>query len=214
MRELAKGDRELTDCPHSSVSTLLKATIINELAHMYDHKMKNSKDAEFLNIAGRYKNGLIFKRRKNLNEDQGRSPDPYEFKSGAESFAVNMEHFLLDPNYKCRRPTFYEYYSKKLNFSAHALDASMDATEMTWEIPVVGQLATVTSAPFLILLTSSGVIHDKEVIVAAKADAQDFLAGEEATNNLIKVVDLLKTNVPELSEATDEQIAQMIATLE
>lgn len=137
LRELEKGDRQLTDCPHPSVSTLLKATIIHELAHMYDHKMKNSKDAEFLNIAGRYKNGLIIKRRKNLNEDQGRSPDPYEFKNGAESFAVNMEHFLMDPNYKCRRPTFYEYYSKKLNFSAHENEACQGTKKLSYDLESV-----------------------------------------------------------------------------
>jgi len=105
--------------------------------------------------------------------------------------------------------------------SAHALEAAsatadvaMDLTEMTWDIPVIGQAATVTSAPIFLLLTSSGVIHDKEVILAVKADAQDFLAGEEATNTLVQVVDLVRSNVPELNEASNEQIAQLIATLE
>lgn len=100
--------------------------------------------------------------------------------------------------------------------SAHALQS----TDATVEIPVVGPTAGLTLAPFLLTgylgvatsLITSGEM--KEVVLVAKADAQDFLAGEEATDTLVKAVNLLKTNVPELSEASDEQIAQIIATLE
>lgn len=37
-----------------------------------------------------------------------RSPDHYEFKSPEEAFAVNMEYFLLDAEFKCRRPSAYQ----------------------------------------------------------------------------------------------------------
>ncbi|WP_413291337.1 DUF4105 domain-containing protein [Bdellovibrio sp. HCB337] len=36
-----------------------------------------------------------------------RSPDIYENKDSYENFAVNMEFFLMDPDYKCRRPNMY-----------------------------------------------------------------------------------------------------------
>ncbi|MGZ3634005.1 MAG: DUF7844 domain-containing protein, partial [Parachlamydiaceae bacterium] len=40
-----------------------------------------------------------------------RSPDPYEKTNPKEMFAVNMEYFLTDPEYKCRRPSLYNYLS-------------------------------------------------------------------------------------------------------
>ena len=51
------------------------------------------------------------KDRKILEEDDAtaRSPYAYEFKNSDEAFAVNMEFFLMDPDYKCRRPSGYEF---------------------------------------------------------------------------------------------------------
>jgi len=43
-----------------------------------------------------------------------RSPDPYEFADVSENFAVNLEYFLLDPEYACRRPAAYRYFSSRL----------------------------------------------------------------------------------------------------
>ncbi len=41
-----------------------------------------------------------------------RSPNPYEFKSKAEAFAVNFEFFMMDPEFKCRRPTAFNFLKK------------------------------------------------------------------------------------------------------
>nr|WP_217433496.1 MULTISPECIES: DUF4105 domain-containing protein [Pseudomonas] len=38
-----------------------------------------------------------------------RSPDSYELSSPKEYIAVNMEYFLLDPSYGCRRPALNQY---------------------------------------------------------------------------------------------------------
>lgn len=42
-----------------------------------------------------------------------RSPDIYELTSPSEYFAVNMEYFLLDPNFACRRPSLYNLFRSK-----------------------------------------------------------------------------------------------------
>lgn len=55
-----------------------------------------------------------------------RSPDIYENKSQAEMFAVNMEYFLTDPEYQCRRPTMYRYLRNHFN---HSPFAAMDCSE-------------------------------------------------------------------------------------
>jgi hypothetical protein len=43
------------------------------------------------------------------NHQVARSPDLYETSSPKEFIAVNMEYFLLDPSYGCRRPELYQY---------------------------------------------------------------------------------------------------------
>ncbi|WP_374073567.1 DUF4105 domain-containing protein [Bdellovibrio bacteriovorus] len=45
-----------------------------------------------------------------------RSPNPYEFKNPEEAFAVNFEFYLMDPEYKCRRPTAYQLLSKHFGY--------------------------------------------------------------------------------------------------
>ncbi|MCM2278857.1 MAG: DUF4105 domain-containing protein [Oligoflexia bacterium] len=45
-----------------------------------------------------------------------RSPDAYEYTNPSESFAVNLEYFLLDPEYACRRPTFHSFFSRHFDF--------------------------------------------------------------------------------------------------
>lgn len=48
----------------------------------------------------------------NKNRNLLQSPDPYEFSDANEHFAVNMEYFLLDKDYACRRPALYQYFSQ------------------------------------------------------------------------------------------------------
>ncbi|OIQ16769.1 MAG: hypothetical protein BM556_13990 [Bacteriovorax sp. MedPE-SWde] len=57
--------------------------------------------------------GFFTKSAKNLSRK--RTPDAYEYKNLEEHYAVNLEYFLLDPEYKCRRPSYYKYYNKKFN---------------------------------------------------------------------------------------------------
>ena len=44
------------------------------------------------------------------NAQIARSPDPYELTSPLEFVAVNLEYFLLDPSYACRRPSLHRYF--------------------------------------------------------------------------------------------------------
>ncbi len=59
--------------------------------------------------------------RRGQREDQNRqvvrSPDLYETSSPKEFVAVNMEYFLLDPSYRCRRPALYDYYRAHFNWA-------------------------------------------------------------------------------------------------
>jgi hypothetical protein len=48
---------------------------------------------------------------QDFNGLKERSPDIYELTNSQESLAVNMEYFLLDPQFKCRKPTMYRLLS-------------------------------------------------------------------------------------------------------
>ncbi|MGZ3771850.1 MAG: DUF7844 domain-containing protein [Bdellovibrio sp.] len=67
---------------------------------------------EFLTLAGYPETGFLNGSPDRNNYNTGRSPDPYEWESPMEAFAVNMEYFLLDPDYQCRRPELNNYLSK------------------------------------------------------------------------------------------------------
>ena len=48
--------------------------------------------------------------REQHNGQVARSPDRYELSNPREFVAVNLEYFLLDPSYACRRPELYAYW--------------------------------------------------------------------------------------------------------
>lgn len=51
-----------------------------------------------------------------LNFSSKRSPDRREYSNPEETFAVNMEYFLLDPDFACRRPNEQEYLRDLFSF--------------------------------------------------------------------------------------------------
>ena len=58
--------------------------------------------------------------REQHNRQIVRSPDIYETSSPKEFVAVNMEYFLLDPSYACRRPALYRYYQEHFGWAPAA----------------------------------------------------------------------------------------------
>ncbi len=100
-------------CGHKSSYRLALATLLHEVTHGYDFQTKISSERRFKHLLSFTVNFLKITSQK--NNSAFRSPDPYEWTSPAEGFAVNMEFFLLDPQFRCRRPALYSYYSESLN---------------------------------------------------------------------------------------------------
>lgn len=75
-----------------------------------------SDDAEFLDLAG----WPLLVGENDLRADHNaridRTPDIYELTNPQEFMAVNMEYFLLDKNYACRRPRLNVFFSKHFNW--------------------------------------------------------------------------------------------------
>ncbi|MBA1274797.1 DUF7844 domain-containing protein [Stutzerimonas azotifigens] len=71
-----------------------------------------SDDPRLLDLAGWPQRVGQRGERETLNAQVARSPDSYELTSPLEFVAVNMEYFLLDPTYACRRPSLNRYFSE------------------------------------------------------------------------------------------------------
>jgi hypothetical protein len=89
------------------------AAVIHELAHFYDRTPQGqlSRDPRLLDLAGWQVSPMRLGLRTQNNAFSDRSPDRYELTSPAEFVAVNLEYFLLDPTYACRRPALYHYFA-------------------------------------------------------------------------------------------------------
>jgi hypothetical protein len=70
-----------------------------------------SDDPELLDLAGWPQRIGTRGLRETHNAQRARSPDPYELSNPREFVAVNLEYFLLDPEYSCRRPSLAHYFS-------------------------------------------------------------------------------------------------------
>lgn len=94
------------------------AALIHELAHVLDRGPSGglSADPRLLDLAGWQLRPLRFGLRGRRNPFTDRSPDRYELQDPAEFVAVNLEWFLLDPEYACRRPALARYFAARFDW--------------------------------------------------------------------------------------------------
>ncbi|RON02832.1 hypothetical protein BK659_23530 [Pseudomonas brassicacearum] len=87
-----------------------------------DRRFTLSDDPRLLDLAGWPQYVGRRGEREQHNRQISRSPDLYETSSPKEFVAVNMEYFLLDPSYACRRPALYRYYQEHFGWAPPAKD--------------------------------------------------------------------------------------------
>ena len=87
-----------------------------------DRRFTLSDDPRLLDLAGWPQYVGRRGEREQHNRQVARSPDLYETSSPKEFVAVNMEYFLLDPSYACRRPALYRYYQEHFGWAPAAKD--------------------------------------------------------------------------------------------
>lgn len=142
----ASDSHNISGRQHPTLRSELKATLIHELAHLYDRgrfwltderrllqycrsrqrvqghiglpsecrgqsnrKFTLSDAPRWLDLAGWQQQVGKRGRRDADNFQHLRSPDTYELHNPQEFVAVNLEYFLLDPQYACRRPALADY---------------------------------------------------------------------------------------------------------
>lgn len=100
-------------CGHKSLYRLALATCLHEVLHVYDQLTRVSETPSYQHLQQFARQGTLPKLRAH-NQLRVRSPDLYEFHDIAENLAVNFEYFILDPEFKCRRPAVYQHLSREL----------------------------------------------------------------------------------------------------
>lgn len=103
----AKVNGLISDCYHEAMKD--KKSISSQCVMYSKVKTSVSTLPEFLEVGGWFlkTNGKGF--RKSDTGFSMRSLDVYELSSPAEMFAVNMEYFVTDPEFQCRKPTMYRF---------------------------------------------------------------------------------------------------------
>jgi len=100
----------------------VRKTLVHELAHAYDRMQRNvlSADARLRDLAGWQRSVFRATGRRARNDFTDRSPDRYELTRPSEFVAVNLEHYVLDATYACRRPALHRF------LAAHFGDPASD----------------------------------------------------------------------------------------
>jgi len=117
---LAAWEDPQADPEHDPAARLALATLLHELAHVLDRGPQGglSRDARLRDLAGWPRHRLWPGRGDNALTD--RSPDRYELQDPREFVAVNLEHYVLDPDYACRRPALAAWFQARLGLAPAA----------------------------------------------------------------------------------------------
>ncbi|MCM2278576.1 MAG: DUF4105 domain-containing protein [Oligoflexia bacterium] len=130
--EIRKGERGSSPvpCRQGTAYRMALATLLHELSHIYDFEdpktpadlaeiercalgESRSRECERLNrIQGFVSDHRPFSALADSYLNSRRSPDSYEKENLQENFAVNMEFFLLDPRFACRRPALHRFLAE------------------------------------------------------------------------------------------------------
>lgn len=97
-------------CKHRSIKSEILGSITRNLATAYDENShRPSHEDQFLYLSN-FKETLISA--KNKNKERVRVSNQLERGNYEDFFASNLEYFLLDDEFACRRPTLHEYFKK------------------------------------------------------------------------------------------------------
>lgn len=163
-------------CGLHNLYRLALGTLLHEVAHLYDEGRSTapaSSDPFYQRVAGwktrtSLKEG-IFREPRPKNLITTRSPEAYEVLDINEHFAVNFPYFLLDPEYRCRRPALFSYLSRSFDFTPQLPDCEINTDlpltrtdifsddENQQDLPVRIDLSRVYEIHFLPALTGRNI---------------------------------------------------------
>jgi hypothetical protein len=116
--------RDLLGAPPVRGIDPLAGALVHELAHVLDRGIRGdlSRDPRLLDLAGWQAKPMRGRATRSTLTD--RSPDPYELSHPREFLAVNLEHYVLDPEYACRRPALARHFRERLGDVPGAMECT------------------------------------------------------------------------------------------
>ncbi|QKE65780.1 DUF4105 domain-containing protein [Aquipseudomonas campi] len=105
------ADKNLLQRCQARVSSSGMVGLADECRGQSARRFTLSDDPRLLDLAGWQQAVGKRGKREQDNGQNSRSPDLYELSNSREFVAVNLEYFLLDPSYACRRPALQRYFA-------------------------------------------------------------------------------------------------------
>jgi hypothetical protein len=106
-------------CGYPNAYRFAMATLIHEIARVYDRQSELSKNPRIQTLLGAAEIGGILPKRRQGEEISERTPDVSEFENSEEGFAVNIERYAMDPEYACRRPALAHAFASLLSWNPY-----------------------------------------------------------------------------------------------
>lgn len=105
------AERNLLQRCQARVASIGAVGLADECRGQDARRFTLSDDPRLLDLAGWQQAVGKRGKREQDNGQNSRSPDLYELSNPREFVAVNLEYFLLDPSYACRRPALQRYFA-------------------------------------------------------------------------------------------------------
>ncbi|WP_296271886.1 DUF4105 domain-containing protein [Pseudomonas sp. UBA6323] len=111
------GERRHINRCRQRVSSMGLVGLPEDCRGQSERRFTLSDDPRLLDLAG-WQQRVGQRGARDLDNGQvARSPDSYELTNALEFVAVNLEYFLLDPNYACRRPSLARYFRQHFDWT-------------------------------------------------------------------------------------------------
>lgn len=111
------SERRLISQCARQLNSLGKVGLPEQCRGQTERRFTLSDDPRLLDLAGWPQYVGRRGEREQHNRQVARSPDSYELSSPKEFIAVNMEYFLLDPSFACRRPALQAYLKEHFDWA-------------------------------------------------------------------------------------------------
>ena len=117
--------QRINQCRQRARSTGLVG-LADECRGQTERRFTLSDDPRLLDLAGWAQRVGRRGARDTDNGQVARSPDDYELRNALEFVAVNLEYFLLDPSYACRRPSLARYWREHFDWTPPSATCASD----------------------------------------------------------------------------------------
>lgn len=99
-------------CLYGDTQKSALGLVVRAINYELDKEWRLSDDRAFLNLSGWFIKGIFKRKLTNINSLHSRLFDAKEIKTPEDTLAINLELFLLDSDYKCKRANLYQYFSR------------------------------------------------------------------------------------------------------